>query len=258
MSLVMTPVLRLAALGSHVEVRCVGESAELLAAAMRTAWSRCLVPGDAGPDSPVEVLEATLDDPHRLGLRLMLTTQDITRAFVRSQRGRLLMLHAGAVADPLTGRAVVYVAAGGTGKTTLSGRLGRHLGYLTDETVGIDETGVILPYPKPLSLRGDRPGLKDEVSPDTLGLVLAPAQPRVARVVLLDRRADAYHPRIEEVGFMDALFALTEQSSSLSTLDRPLQRMADLIDGAGPVLRVRYSEAQDVEHDLALLIGGTP
>ena len=56
---------------------------------------------------------------------------------------------------------------------------------------------------------------------------------------------------IEEVGFMDALFALTEQSSSLPMLDRPLQRMADLIDSAGPVLRVRYAEAADVEHDLA-------
>ncbi len=88
--------------------------------------------------------------------------------------------------------------------------------------------------------------------------MLAPAQPRVSRVVLLDRRADAHHPRIEEVDFMDALFALTQQSSSLSTLDRPLQRMADLIDGAGPVLRVRYAEAEDVEHDLARLIGGTP
>lgn len=71
----------------------------------------------------------------------MLTTQDITRALIAAQIGTLLMLHAGAVSDPVTGRSLVYVAAGGTGKTTLTRRLGQRFGYLTDETVGIDKAG---------------------------------------------------------------------------------------------------------------------
>lgn len=255
----MTPVLRLAALGSHVEVRCVGENAELLATSMRTAWSRCLVASGADAPAPAGVVESRLDDPERLVRRLMLTTQDITRALIRPQRGRLLMFHAGAVAHPDTGRSLVYVAPGGTGKTTLSRLLGRRFGYLTDETVGINDTGVILPYPKPLSVRRDGSHvLKDEHSPDDLGLLPAPPRPQVSRVVLLDRQADARTPEIEQVAFMDTLFALTEQTSSLAALERPLHRLEQLIDTAGPVLRVRYAEAEDVETALADLIGGSP
>ena len=57
---------------------------------------------------------------------------------------------------------------------------------------------------------------------------------------------------------MDALFALTLQSSSLPLLARPLHRLAGLIDAAGPVLRIHYAEAADVEQELAGLIGGMP
>ena len=206
----VTHVLRLAALGTHLEVKCTGESADLLVSAMRTAWSRCL----------------------------MLTTQEITRALIGTQAGRLLMLHAGAVSHPETGASLVYVAPGGTGKTTLSQRLGRHLAYLTDETVGITDAGGILPYPKPLSVRRvEGTGLKDEVSPDRLDLVPAPMAPQVSRVVVLVRDV--------------------EEPSSLSSLARPLHRLAALLDAAGPVLRVRYGEASDVESELAGLIGGS-
>lgn len=253
----MTPVLRLAALGSEVEVRCAGESADLLAMRMRAAWSRCLAPGDAESTHPVEVLEARLDDPSGVAQRLMLTTQEITRAVIAAQAGRLLMLHAGAVSHPGTGASVVYVAAGGTGKTTLSRRLGRTLGYLTDETVGIDDGGAIKPYPKPLSVR--RPsglGPKDEVSPDSLGLLAAPPRPYAARVVLLDRQPTSIRPEVEELAFMDALFALTEQTSSLPRLSSPLHRLGSLIDTCGPVLRIRYAEARDVDYQVAQLIGG--
>ena len=55
---------------------------------------------------------------------------------------------------------------------------------------------------------------------------------------------------------MDALFALVEQTSSLTELERPLQRLADLIERCGPVLRVHYTEAADVADELAQLIGG--
>ena len=253
----MTPVVRLAALGAEVEVHCTGASADFLAVRMREAWSRCVARVDADSTHAVEVLEARLDDPSGLDQRLTHTTQEITRALIASQAGRLLMLHAGAVSHPQTGASVVYVAPGGTGKTTLSRRLGRTLGYLTDETVGIDDAGAIMPYPKPLSVR--RPnglGPKDEVSPDSLGLLSAPPRPHAARVVLLDRQPGSIRPEVDELAFMDALFALTEQTSSLPRLGGPLHRLGDLIDSCGPVLRFRYAEARDVAHQLAQLIGG--
>lgn len=255
----MTHVLHLGALGSQLEVRCTGDSAGLLAFSMRQAWSRCL--DDEDPAAPRTLAAAPvqvhLDDPCGLARQLMLTTQEITRVLISAQVGQLLMLHAGAVCQLETGHSLVYVAAGGTGKTTLSRRLGQRFGYITDETVGIDEAGTILPYPKPLSVR--RPnglGPKDEVSPDALGLLPAHPQPRAARVVLLDRQPDSVPPEVEEITFMDALFALTEQTSSLPRLANPLHRLGSLIDTCGPVLRVRYTEAMDIEHQLAQLIGG--
>jgi hypothetical protein len=261
----MTELLRLRGLGAEVEVRCSGERAAVLACAMRDAWSRCLDDGERGTaeaaDDPVPAppVDVRLDEGDDLAYRLMVTTQQITHSLITAQIGGLLMFHAGAVCHPLTGDSLVYVAAGGTGKTTLSRRMGMRFGYLTDETVGIDATGRILPYPKPLSIRpGASAPVKDEVSPDRIGLLRAPPSARVTRVVLLDRQPlpDVSDVQFEEVLFMDAVVALTEQVSSLPALDRPLHRLAALIDDVGPVIRVRYSESSDIEHDLAAMIGG--
>ena len=192
-----------------------------------------------------------------LARRLMVTTQSVTRALITAQVGRLVMLHAGAVSHPTTGATLVYVAPGGTGKTTLSRLLGQRFGYVTDETVGIDDGLNILPYPKPLSIRPPEGGTKDEVSPDRLGLSAVAAAPHATRVVLLGRHTSrGPAPEIEELTLMDALFALVEQTSSLTELERPLQRLGDLIERCGPVLRVRYTEAAEVADELAQLIGG--
>ena len=251
----MDHVLRLGGLGTVLDVTCTGEAADELASSMRTAWSRCLL-DDARTESGLTV-EAHLDDPAALVPRLMHTTQEITRALISAQAGRLLMLHAGAVSRCDTGESLVYVAAGGTGKTTLTRRLGRRFGYLTDETVGITASGAILPYPKPLSIRRrDNAFLKDEPSPDSLGLRPAPTSPRASRVVFLTRDADATTAEIEELTTMDAVFAAMAETSSLARLDRPLNRLADLLEAAGPPLRVRYAEAADIEDDLADLLGG--
>lgn len=261
----MGETLRLHGLGAVVEVTCTGDAGAELSAAMRGPWSRCLVEpvvqsGEltSGEVPPVEAapLAVRLDDRALLAKTLMLTTQDVTRELIGARAGELLMFHAGAVSDPVSGRSVVYVARGGTGKTTLSRLLGQRLGYLTDETVGIDAAGVIHPYPKPLSVRrSDEPDLKDELSPDELGLLPAPAEPRLTRLVLLERDATTQGARLEELPFMDAVFGLTEQSSALPTLPRPLHRLADTIDRSGPVLRVRYSEAADAVDDLLALVG---
>lgn len=245
----MSEVLRLHGLGAVVEVRCTGDASATLAAAMRQPWTRCLSPASDDPAAePVEAepLEVRLDDPDQVVRRLMLTTQDVTRSLIAARAGELLMFHAGAVSNPSTGRSVAYVARGGTGKTTMSRLLGQRLGYLTDEAVGIDTHGGIHPYPKPLSVRRlAEPDVKDEISPDDLGLIAAPENPRISRIVLLQRAPEADSVELEELGFMDALFGLVEQSSALTKLSRPLHLLADVIDHAGPVVRVRYSEASD-------------
>ena len=252
-------ILRLRALGRHLEVRCIGDSADVLASAMTASWSRCLSDGGGacGPSDALH-LDAHLDDPGRLAHQLMRTTQEITRTLIAGQAGRLLMLHAGAVSHPETGASLVYVAPGGTGKTTLSRLLGQRFGYLTDETVGIADDGAIHPYPKPLSVRRpDAPHLKDELSPDGLGLLPAPIAPQVARIIVLDRDPElGTSVETEELSVMDALFAVVEQTSSLSWLDRPLHRLADLLEASGPVLRVRYAEASEIEDYLSALLAG--
>jgi len=225
---------------------------------MQVAWARCLVGVDDARD-PAEnapMVEADLHEPAGLAERLMRTTQDITRALIGAQAGHLLMLHAGAVSHPQTGASVVYVAPGGTGKTTLSRLLGQRLGYLTDETVGITRSGNILPYPKPLSVR--RPiesWIKDEVSPDDLGLQAASKTSHVTRIVLLMRDREAGSVEIEELSVMDAVFAVVEETSSLARLERPLHRLAELLETTGPTLRVHYGEATDIEDQLMALVG---
>ena len=253
----MSDVLTLHGLGCSVEVRCSGDAAAPLLEALRAAWSRCLVADGRVEPRAANPVEARLDDEGDLAHRLMATTQTVTRALIAAQAGHLLMVHAGAVSHPLTGVSLVYVAPGGTGKTTLSRRLGQSYGYLTDETVGMDVDGRILPYPKPLSVRRqEQPGVKDELSPDALGLLAAPPAPVASRVVLLARDPAATAADVEEVPFMDAVFALTEQSSSLAALPRPRHRMADFIDAAGPVLRLRYAEAADLDGTVTALLGG--
>ena len=91
----VTDVLRLRALGAHLEVRCIGDSADVLASAMRASWSRCLDDGNGDERSSDTLhLDAHLDDPDRLAHQLMRTTQQVTRTLIGAQAGRLLMLRA--------------------------------------------------------------------------------------------------------------------------------------------------------------------
>lgn len=243
-------------------------SAEIVETTVRTLWARCLddrPPEDApemgvfltderphaGPDSSLPV--ATCADLDQLMIR---TTQLITRMLIDRRIGELLMFHAGGVAHPGTGRSLVYVAESGTGKTTLSTTLGRHWGYLSDETVGVTEDLEILPYPKPLSVRGDGVAFKKEHSPDEFGLLPAPPHPTVARVAVL--RRDPEHrggPRVEDLDLFDAVVRLAPQISALHELPHGLHRLRDLVDRTGPVLSIEYREAEDLVDVTAQLIG---
>lgn len=253
-------------LATRCVLHLVGRRSDELADAVGAAWSRCLTARGAERDGTpltVALLAADEEAPENadvsgtdLGQVLQSLTQAITYANIAAQTGRLFMLHAGAVADPRTGRALVYVARGGTGKTTLTRQLGAHLSYLTDETAGFTADGVLHPYPKPLSVRAaGNTGLKDEISPDALDLRPTIDGARLHQLVLLDRRNSLDGPpHVTPLDTITALATLAPESSALSSLPRPLQTLAGFLESGRPALRLTYHEASEVLDDLRALV----
>lgn len=242
--------LRIAALDTVLDLECPKHAPAAFVDAVAHAWSRCLAGEAHGSPSaePLSVKAPEDDDDEAVRAALQRLSQDVTHRLIAAQTGRLLMFHAGAVSDPGTGSALVFVAPSGTGKTTLSRLLGRTHSYLTDETVGINPvTAKIHPYPKPLSIApGDR-WRKVETSPDDLGLLPLRAQATVSRIVLLDREEGRAGPLgVEELGTLDAIAALLPETSALNRLPHPLRTVADLLDRTGPLLRLTYREAADL------------
>ena len=216
------------------------------------------VDADADADGPVLVVADTLDQ-----LAETVTTV-VTQLAIDQRRDDLLLLHAGGVADPVTGAVVAYVAPSGHGKTTASRALGHSLGYVTDETVAVGDDGVVVRYPKPLSVRGPAgPGAsrpKAQVSPDAAGLRRAPDGPlTLARVVLLDRDPAATEVTVGPIGLAEAAARLFPQISYLGARTRPLRRLQALLEHTGGLLVVRYAEAATLEPAVrALLAAPTP
>lgn len=242
-----------------------GNRADAAIAEIERVWHLCAAPEGDGFDAVVRVthddcsetvtdLEAGVVAGQVLPDLMQLLTQAVTRAAIDAQMGRLVMLHAAGIQSPDTGAVVALVGPGGTGKTTLIRTLGPGRGYVSDETVAVTADDTVLPYPKPLSIRRQPAGLwKDETDPLELG-VLAPApQGSLVAVVLLDRQ-DGYAgpPAVEAVPTLDAIAALTPETSHLPEMEKPLQRMAALCDNVGGVVRVTYAEAED----LAPLVDG--
>lgn len=258
-------VVPLRALGADLDVRVGGEeaAAEALADGIRRRWHLCLTDDrDAPAPRSLDVAlrdsgaspsgwtrgERTVEDSDERRL-LQRLTQSVTHAVIEGRTGELLMLHAAALADPTTGAAAVFVAPGNTGKTTLCRTLGPGRAYLTDETVGIRRDGGIEAYPKPLSLRReDWRGVKDETAPGDVGLSAPTAQPWVAGVVLLDRDPEhAGPPHVEELDLLDAVLALTPESSGFMGTDGPLRWAAEVLDRTGGARRVTYAEVAELE-----------
>ena len=114
-----------------------------------SSWAACHRP-PTGEERTVlaDVLPSTVDGE---GVRVLAgsvaqleesLTSTLTVEAIGVRRGDLLMLHACGVADE-SGRVLAFVAASGTGKTTMARLLGTRFGYVSDETVGVGE-GVIV------------------------------------------------------------------------------------------------------------------
>lgn len=178
-----------------------------------------------------------------------------------AQAGRVTLLHSAALALPETGATVLLVAESGTGKTTAAKELGRHLGYLSDETAAIDADGIVIPHPKPLSVIPGPGEPKIEMAPDEVGLLPPPAvQPWVAATILLQRSPTSPGPLdLTPVDLPTALSEVIPQSSSVPVHDEPLPTLANVLTAGAGTFRLRYVEIIDaIGMILELLRGVAP
>lgn len=239
---------------------------------VRDNWSRTLA-DDLDPDDPTVPVFTPTYGPlgERDGVQLTAgrgaasdvdyaMSRALTVATITRRAGTALMLHAAGLAAP-DGRTVVLVAQSGTGKSTASRVLGRHLGYVSDETVVIEDDDTVTPYPKPLSLirEGGMPSSKGEHSPDELGLLPTPSNPRLAAVVLLDRDPDRAAPSLTRIPLVEGIVDALPQTSSVLSLREPLHRLARALQVGGGPWRLTYTEIEDCVDLLSeLLTDGPP
>lgn len=228
-------LLAVNALGVTVGIAFPTSAGEQVKNHTMRVWSGALVEGTA-PDTSVALKEQS--DARALE-RL---STDVTLAAISQQRSKLLLFHAGGVASG--DQAIAFVGPSGRGKTTLMAALGQQYGYITDETMGVDENLTVYPYRKPLSIiRG--PGPKVQVSPQELGLRdLPPTSLRLAALVILDRDPETDEIQIERMPFAEAVTDLITEMSYLFDSATPMQRLASLAEDVGGVLRLTYSEAK--------------
>lgn len=255
-------------LDTDVDIVVSGPGADDFAGTVAERWH--LAVQDQGGAEPVVVeVELLAEDAERPRtadgvLRgsderalLQRLTQQVTRAVIGARTGDLLMLHAGALAHPVTGDAVVFVAPGGTGKSTTCRVQGPGRAYLTDETVGIRRDGTIAPYLKPVSTRRpDWSGVKDEVAPSTLGLRGPDVPTRPAGVVLLRREDGRETPEVTRLETLEALTDIAPETSGFMDTDRPLTWLADLLESTGGARRVTYGSAEQLEPLVDEICGG--
>lgn len=241
-----TPGVVVEALGVPVGIPVTGAAADRL----RRQWSRALT--DRPARTSVDVSRDGSEDDAAFDYAI---TTRVTLAALDATAGQRINLHAGAVAEE-DGRAIALVGPSGSGKTTAIGLLAARLGYLSDETVSLDDDLVVHPHPKPLSVITDptTSPAKDSVSPDDLGLRHPPATSYLHRLVLLHRGDD--DTGLVPLTAPRAIVELVEQSSSLVQVDEPLRRLADVIDACGGAWVLGYREFAHRVDDVVGLLDG--
>ncbi|QJU54592.1 hypothetical protein SCB71_15840 [Herbiconiux sp. KACC 21604] len=251
----MSAAIRISALGTAIGITLDDTISPDASLHVAQIWESASIDGDLPVEAtlsaglaprPSDASAVTASDVESLAA--MLSTR-VTLAAIEKRKSELVMLHACGVALP-DGGVVAFVGPSGRGKTTLARNVAQHFSYITDETVGIDISGGVHPYRKPLSVITDetKPHIKTQIPPEQLGLLPLGSEPlRIAAIVLLER--DAEHegpPTAEPVSLRDAILGVVPELSYLPELPQPLQRLAGLLDQVGGVSRLHYREAADV------------
>ncbi|MGG5260140.1 ATP-binding protein [Phycicoccus avicenniae] len=224
---------------------------EPMAGRVRALWTRAASgPAPEGEVRPYVVgradgLLSLAGVPHRASDAELpyLLSRALTMASIHRRTGQCLLLHAAGVSAP-DGATVALVAASGTGKTTAARVLGAHLGYVSDETVAVEDDLTVRPWAKPLSVLHDPtdPFDKTESGPDELGLVRAPAELHLAALVLLSRDPAAQASRLERVPLVEALAEVVPQTSALLRLEHPMEAVCSALTAGGGPWRLHYAE----------------
>ena len=243
---------------TSIRLNLLGESVVIQGSSANAAdhiardWSRCLDVG-RGVDKSEAPIQVTFTGPTDAD-RYVATTS-LTFRLIDALSGRRLMFHACGLSHD-EGRVLALVAASGTGKSTAARRLAREtFGYVTDETVVVDDDGHVEAYPKPLAFIEEGGG-KVQRGPDELGLRPCADDLTLSRVVLLDRRTVESAAELEPLSLLDAMVELIPQTSALPSLPRPLQRLADSLTACGGAYRLTYSEIDEAEPLLVDLMAG--
>lgn len=272
-------IFDLTAFGVTVRVVIGGRGRDEFAERILTTWARCdiheitgqvsdtaydgaLVRGVLDPDPAVHEIAWNQNALAGETLEIVetLLTSAVTMTAITAARGELLMIHAAGLADPRTGRTAMLIGSSGAGKTTLCRTLGTQLAYVSDETIAFDSQDSIIGYPKPLALvpTGGH-GAKTQHSPDALELVSAPSDLKLGAVVILSRADDGPNePEIRELPAAEALALVAENTSFLSELAQPLNHLARVVFSVGPVLEIRYREAETLAATLTELLTTPP
>lgn len=243
------------AVGVHVRLDLSGLTDEERGDVER-AWAdaRILVPPASGVTAPEATVVPSASD--RAGQTLSDLSSAVTQAAIQARRGDLWLLHAAGLAAP-DGGVVALVGASGAGKTTATSVLATRLGYVSDETVGIEEDGRVRPYRKPLSVITAGRSFKVQHRPTDLGLRTLPDAPlHIRRLVVLDRAAEPTRARLVPLTPGEALVALAPQSSALTSMPRPLRTLTSLISRTGGVVRAEYAESRDLIELLDAVVNG--
>jgi len=225
------------AMGLSIAVTC--RSAALAdRIAEEWAWCGARVRAPGANDGQVATFEVAGDERSRYAL-----ASAVTMRVIGHLGGQRLMLHAAGLAND-DGVVVVVIGRSGAGKTTAALALCQEaFGYVSDELVAISESGTVQAYPKPLSqITVDETGEhKQQTSPDALSLRRPPTVLSAGPFVILDRQPAVHTPTLTRLTLTEAVLAVIPQTSYLSEMDRPLQRLCGHLSRWG-AYRLRYTD----------------
>jgi len=207
-------------------------------------WSRCMAPEGTTAEMQLSMTEASYTQEQLQ--RAVVSTATVT--FIDNCDDKFFLVHAAVVAQPETGECIAFVGRSGAGKTTLATALGRHFGYVSDETLAVHlPSGQVFAYPKPLLVLDADATEKRAVGPDELGLVSVSGDLKLKAVFLLDRQpGHKGAPTVSRVGIAESIEKLIPEVSHLGRRANPLQDVLRFLDWGGGITKVTYSEAEQL------------